>query len=305
VAGGGALREVIAGSLKGNRFRVRAKAFVLAAGGIENVRLLMQSRSVHGEGIGNDHDLLGRFFMEHPHLHVGFVTFTRPGGSLEMYRQHSQDPILGHESLGVLCPSPDLQRRERILNLSVQLYPAPRERLSDFVRGVGRMAARTDAGFASTGAAGDLVSANLYARVEPSPHPDSRVTLGSDRDALGMQRVKLDWRLPATDSDSLRRSLVAFGRELGRAGRGRLFVRLTEARPWPGASGGDHHMGTTRMASEPAGGVVDPDCAIHGMDNLYVAGSSVYPTAGFANPTLTIVALALRLADHLRLKFAP
>jgi len=305
VAAGGALKEVLAGCLDGKRFRVRARAYVLAAGGVENVRLLMSSRSVHAEGIGNDHDLLGRFFMEHPHLHVGFLTFTRKPGSLELYRQHTQDPLLGHESLGVLCPSPELQRRERTLNLSVQLYPAPRDRLSDFVRGVGRMAAHADAGFPATAATGDLVSANLYARVEPSPNPNSRVTLGTERDALGMQRVKLDWRLPTLDGESLRRTLIAFGRELGRVGRGRLFVRITEARPWPaGTTGGDHHMGTTRMAAAPAEGVVDPDCRVHGMDNLFVAGSSVYPCAGFANPTLTIVALALRLADHLRKRLA-
>ena len=59
-------------------------------------------------------------------------------------------------------------------------------------------------------------------------------------------------------------------------------------------------MGTTRMSADPAQGVVDADCRVHGMANLYVAGSSVFPTCGSANPTLTIVALALRLAAHLK-----
>jgi choline dehydrogenase-like flavoprotein len=304
-ATGGRLHHVEAASLKNNRFTVKARDYVLAAGGIENPRLLLQSRSVQPEGVGNDHDLVGRYFMEHPHLHVGFITFTSPPGSLELYRQHTHDPLLGHDSLGVLCPSPELQRREKILNASVQLYPAPASRLSEFVGGVGRMAAHTDAGFTAPAAEPGLVSVNLYARVEPSPDPESRVTLGSDRDALGQQRVVLDWRLPGGDSDSLRRTIVAFGRELGRLGRGRLFVRLTSAEPWPsGSQGGDHHMGTTRMSADPAHGVVDADCRVHGLDNLFVAGSSVYPSAGFANPTLTIVALALRLADLHRSRLA-
>jgi choline dehydrogenase-like flavoprotein len=304
-AAGGALSHVVATSLKNNRFTIKARDFVLAAGGIENPRLLLQSRSVHPQGIGNDHDLVGRYFMEHPHLHVGFVTFTGPTGPLDLYRQHSHDPLLGHNSLGLLCPSPELQRREKILNVSVQLYPAPASRLSEFVRGVGRMAAHTDAGFSRPTGGGGLVSVNLYARVEPSPDPASRVTLGSDRDALGQQRVVLDWRLPRLDSDSLRRTIVAFGRELGRVGKGRLFVRLTDAQPWPsGSLGGDHHMGTTRMSQDSTRGVVDADCRVHGLDNLFVAGSSVYPSAGFANPTLTIIALALRLADHHRTRLA-
>jgi choline dehydrogenase-like flavoprotein len=136
---------------------------------------------------------------------------------------------------------------------------------------------------------------------EQQPNRDSRVTLSDRRDALGLPMTRLDWRLTAADKASLRRNLRALGAEFAAAGIGRLHLTLPEGDAWPEElTGGNHHMGTTRMAADPRQGVVDADCRVHGIDNLYVAGSSVFPTCGAANPTLTIVALALRLADHLR-----
>jgi hypothetical protein len=136
---------------------------------------------------------------------------------------------------------------------------------------------------------------------EQQPNRDSRVTLSDRRDALGLPMTRLDWRLTAADKASLRRNLRALGAEFAAAGIGRLHLTLPEGDSWPDdLTGGNHHMGTTRMAADPRQGVVDADCRVHGIDNLYVAGSSVFPTCGAANPTLTIVALALRLADHLR-----
>ena len=137
--------------------------------------------------------------------------------------------------------------------------------------------------------------------LEQAPNPASRVRLIEQRDALGMPRVQLEWRLSGLDKRSIRRAHELLARELGRAGLGRLQLMLSEdEHRWPPElGGGRHHMGTTRMHRDPARGVVDPDCRVHGVGNLYVAGSSVFPTVGAANPTLTIVALALRLADHL------
>ncbi|MCH9045504.1 MAG: hypothetical protein IIA40_05310 [SAR324 cluster bacterium] len=120
------------------------------------------------------------------------------------------------------------------------------------------------------------------------------------RDALGKRRVKLDWRLTRFDSVSVRRSLVILNQELGRALKGRVQLLQSDAAPWPGAWGPHHQMGTTRIHVDPTKGVVDPDCRGHSVSNLYVAGSSVFPTSGFANPTYTLVALALRPADHLK-----
>jgi choline dehydrogenase-like flavoprotein len=143
----------------------------------------------------------------------------------------------------------------------------------------------------------------LVTRIEPVPNPSSRIALTDQRDALGLRKVSLDWRLSALDKHSVRRTLELFGAELGRAGLGRVHINPDDGGgdTWPAdLAGGWHHMGTTRMSDDPRRGVVDRDCRVHGLANLYVAGSSVFPTAGSGTPTLLIVALALRMAAHLR-----
>ena len=138
--------------------------------------------------------------------------------------------------------------------------------------------------------------------IESTPNPTSRVTLSDERDDLGKKRVQLHWRLNPIDKRSLRRAHEIFGQELGRAGLGRLRVDLDDDDTrWPASlRGARHHMGTTRMHRNPKHGVVDEHCRVHEMANLFIAGSSVFPTVGHANPTLTIVALAVRLADHVK-----
>ncbi len=129
-------------------------------------------------------------------------------------------------------------------------------------------------------------------RGEQAPNPESRITLSSERDSLGVRRASLSWVLGESDSLSLWRATLLLAQELGRARIGRLAS-------WEAlATGGNHHMGTTRMSDDPRLGVVDRDCRVHGLENLWVAGSSVYPTSGSAGPTLTLVALALRLAER-------
>lgn len=142
----------------------------------------------------------------------------------------------------------------------------------------------------------------LMTYFEQSPNPDSRVTLADTRDALGMRRVRVDWRVAELDYASYRVAAGIFGEEAARACGGRF-----EPEPWvrdpalqPALVGTAHHLGTTRMSGRAEDGVVDPDCRVHGMENLHVAGSSVFPTGGWAFPTFTIVALALRLSDRLR-----
>ena len=135
---------------------------------------------------------------------------------------------------------------------------------------------------------------------ECAPNRQSRVRLIAERDALGMQRVELDWRLSGLEVDSIHRYAEIMSRRVAELGMGRMKV-AAEKHELIGMLSPDahHHMGTTRMHDDPKQGVVDAGCRVHGIDNLYIAGSSVFPTSGAANPTLTIVALALRLADEL------
>jgi choline dehydrogenase-like flavoprotein len=135
---------------------------------------------------------------------------------------------------------------------------------------------------------------------EQEPHPDSRVLLDyRNRDALDLPRAMLDWRVTEDDMRAVSQTLALIGRQIEAAGIGRFHVPLHATLPPKRLKGGYHHMGTTRMHVDPAQGVVDVDCRVHGIENLFIAGSSVFPTGGYANPTLTIVALAVRLADHL------
>jgi choline dehydrogenase-like flavoprotein len=146
----------------------------------------------------------------------------------------------------------------------------------------------------------------FFTRMEQSPNPLSRITLGTDRDALGVPRVVMDWRLSDLEKRSYRKLIQTVGAACGVKGVGR--VRLHEwlhdenDMSWPEhLAGGWHHMGTTRMSKNSKEGVVNENCKVHGIDNLYIAGSSCFPTAGSANPTYTLVAMTLRLADHLKL----
>jgi choline dehydrogenase-like flavoprotein len=136
---------------------------------------------------------------------------------------------------------------------------------------------------------------------EQQPNPQSRVLLGSKRDRLGMREVVVDWQPTAEDKSKAAATLRLLGKEIGRAGVGRLRSSLSDDDAWPDDFYGDqHHLGTTRMHPDPAQGVVDENCRVHTLANLYVAGSSVFPSGSSNNSTLTIVALALRLADHVK-----
>jgi choline dehydrogenase-like flavoprotein len=255
-------------TLTGQRLRVAAKVVVLAAGGIENARLLLLSDRVRRQGLGNDRDLVGRFFMEHPYLAAGVLA--APEGLLQeigLYAVHRAD---GTWAEGRLTLAEPVVRRERLCGCGVRLCPRP---------------------------GGGLV---LEVLAEQSPDPDSRVLLDPRRrDALGQRRVCLDWRVQERDLTMIARAAQLIGGHLEARGLGRFQAVPDGALATARLSGGRHHMGTTRMHADPAHGVVDADCRVHGVDNLYMTGSSVFPTGGYANPTLTVVALALRLADHL------
>ena len=141
--------------------------------------------------------------------------------------------------------------------------------------------------------------------IEPTPDPDRRVTLTGERDALGTPRVKLHVTLPDRDFDRYRLTLRELGRQLLVSKAGMLRMNRASRAEWlqsiPGRDGwGSHHMGTTRMHGDPKQGVVDANSKIHGVGNLYIAGSSVFPTYGSSNPTLNLIALTLRLGDHLK-----
>jgi choline dehydrogenase-like flavoprotein len=316
--------HVIASTDNPQRFTMAARVFVLAAGGLENPRLLLLSRSGREAGLGNDHDIVGRYFMEHPTVRRGVLV---PGDGFPSWRTeiYTQQADGDSAMRGALAPSTALMERESILNGMILLAPSTELETSEAYRSLAIVKAafrRDDSGPESiAGHALSLasrptellrVATALYRRragrtvyqlamtVEQAPDPESRVTLGRGLDRFGRPVASLSWRLGEQERHTMRVLQESLDAALRRQGLGRVEGLLGDEHPPRTLRGEWHQMGTTRMATDPRQGVVDADCRVHGLSNLYVAGASVFPTVGYANPTLTIVALSYRLAAHLK-----
>jgi choline dehydrogenase-like flavoprotein len=318
---GGRVDRVDCATLSGNRFGVHARTFVLAAGAIETARLLLVSRDSQPAGIGNNGDLVGRYFMEHPDAAVGYLIpdpeLDRSAFRLYQHQRAGEDLMV--EAMFRLSDS--ALRTERLLNAVLRLRPTYLSGMTAAVRsaqvvrrsvhhgvatpGLARHALRTILGapqilrhYATwrSGRPPEVFGIDVMA--EQAPTMSSRVRLSRRRDRLGVPMTILDWRLTSIDWDSIRRTVEIFGDAVREAGAGTVISSLGVGKP--AIFGNWHHLGTTRMHHDPARGVVDENCRVHEMTNLYIAGGSVFPTGGYANPSLTIVALSLRLADHLR-----
>jgi choline dehydrogenase-like flavoprotein len=197
-----------------------------------------------------------------------------------------------------------VREREQLLHGMVQIADLWSWRTDAFDAGVAHLAGAA-ASLDSGESRQQVLSSTLLCVGEQAPNPESRVTLMEARDRFGLRRAQLDWRLTELDARSVRRTAEIAADALGGALAGRAQLLVSEADPWPETTGRSHHMGTTRMHADPRRGVVDADCRVHGLANLWIAGSSVFPTCGYANPTLTLVALAHRLADRLQRELAP
>jgi choline dehydrogenase-like flavoprotein len=277
-------------TLNGKAHTVRGRTYVLAAGGIENVRLMLASNDLARHGIGNHSDWLGRGFQGHTTVvrEGTSVWTTRTDAALADFDLMKTDGP--HTVLGV---SDGLQRATRRLNFTVTL--------------IGTAKAPDAASAAVTRLAQHLAGASqpshrsIYFMTEHAPDRDSRIVLDPEaHDALGMPRVRLDMRHAAIELETLERSAALLATELGRLGIGRLHWG-GDRKDWAESmkSLSRHHMGATRMSSSRSNGVVDEHGCVHGVSNLYVAGSSVFPTSGITNPTLTLLALGFRLGDRL------
>ncbi|MEH1848666.1 MAG: GMC family oxidoreductase [Nostoc sp.] len=296
--------------INGTNFSVTAKIFILAMGGIENPRLLLASNQVQSNGLGNQHDVVGRFFMEHPHLcGSGSFVISKPENYPLLYTYKSID---SYKILLGLSPSKEFQEKEKLLNYSAVFWSTPFPLILKAVNSL-----------------------------EQAPDPANRITLTQERDRFGVNMAKLYLRLGLTEKRTFLRSQQVIDEELRRTKLGTLQIELSqEDKSWPPSTiinsteldhlleqiklvqeDSDeswppstivkeaplvsfcHQMGTTRMHVDPKQGVVNENCRVHGINNLYIAGSSVFPTGGSANPTFTIIALAIRLADHINLNF--
>lgn len=335
-------------SVPGQEFWIEANVFVVAQGGMESARLLLLSNRQQPQGLGNQHDLVGRFFMDHPLVDGGVFVPADPKlyDRMALYdlRQVKQHPVIGKLHL-----APQLLEQEHLLNNAVVMFPRPNRRQWDAVlafkalmeplvqkqlppqalqllpkifQGLDYIAlasylAATKKqsllhGFGRGGWSELTQNQRRFKgfevlfQTEQAPDPSNRVQLSTDRDRFGCRKLQLNWKWGAIDSDSVARTQDILAAELARQGLGTYQINRPNGRPnLCSPSGVAHHMGTTRMHESPTQGVVDANCRVHGLSNLFVASSAVFPTGGYANPTLTIVALSLRLADHLKQVLQP
>jgi choline dehydrogenase-like flavoprotein len=303
-ADGSRVRRLEVRAEDGPDFNIEAGAFVLAAGGIENPRLLLVSDAEQPGGLGNGHDQVGRYLMDHPHLgRFGQAVLRGPERDkhfARFYGKREFDAAVGCRSLAVLCLAAEVQRAERLMNCFVSLPRLKREERDEFGRAISDTCAAIDGWAVEPTSLARRHTSRISIRAEQGPNPESRVRLVDERDRLGQRKVSVNWALTAADAASIRRTVEVLCAEVSATTLGRGRIDVAGERPWERVKPGDHHVGTTRMGADPATSVVDRDCKLHGVDNLWVAGSSVFTTSGASNPTLTIVALAARLADHLR-----
>jgi len=337
---------------------VRSKVFVLATGGLENARLLLNSTALSPAGLGNEHDQVGRYLMNHPKNYHGIVRLAGPRGDLPFYYGCLFQGFAGYAGLRL---DEVTQREKELLNSYVRFEPlfpwTDSEGVEALVLLVKRSAflmrrwtrGRKDEvvalrDYSETGDDSDLQNARkswgewlallfaiprdlprvlhylkyrLLSRRKPplervrlrnfmemEPSPENRVIVSEERDALGARRAVVRHDTTTLDRRSLVELHAVLARELEAQGFGHLETSLeaalAEGARWPIDQEASHHLGTTRMGEDPETSVVDPHQRVHSVHNLFVAGGSVFPTSGCANPTYTIVALSIRLARHLR-----
>lgn len=321
----GRLRSLEVRSVPDRAVRVVPKVVVLAAGGIENARLLLCSNRVRPGGLGNEHDLVGRFLMDHPRTSIGEFRGEATAAIQEklgiyLLKENGKAFFYTHG----MALSPVVQRQKRLLNCAAYLseYRSPADPWDAMKRLYGRQSQHFVRDTVLALSDPGLLVHGLYRRaikgrnvrhkleklvvdclVEQVPDRESRITLSQRKDEFGLPLPHLHWKVSDLERQSVAALAEAFASELVRLGLpppilpGWLCEGRLEAMPFTDMA---HPTGTTRMSDDPRSGVVDRNCRLYGAEGIYIAGSSVFPTASHANPTLMIVAMAMRLADWLK-----
>ena len=269
----GEVEELLVRTLNGREGRVGADIFVLACGGIETPRLLLNADTQVAAGLGNSSDMVGRSFMEHPHLTVTCLELFGAGP----FRGWLDREVYDGDRQFLSCAGIPhaMQEDLGLLNARGHVFRTPRMPESD------------------------VPKVGIF--LEQAPNPNSRVTLVEDRDALGLRRICLDWQVTELEWKTFEQSALLLGRAFERIDAGRLIDDGDSAgRDTSRILHSNHHLGTTRMSTDTSSGVVDANCRLHDCENLYIVGGSVFPTVSWANPTLTLIALVCRLGEHLK-----
>lgn len=318
-------------NLNGEKRIVEGRVVVVAAGAVENARMLMLLNASHGRSFGDAAGLLGKCYFDHPTAGAGWINLTDPVSA----RAYWRDTVKAND--GTLLKfvwrlSEEVLRDEELVNSHFYLFPAPANPTARQRRTESREAYRAlrRIGKWSIGRASDdfrlsddycnfITNADSFAaeswtravygertdrillkfESEELPSKHNRISLSEDRDVFNRPLPVLHWAPGDMERNSMIRTVSMIGRICGQHGLGRLEFEDFD-RPYWGTTTSWHQLGTTRMADSPLEGVVDANSRVHGTHNLFIAGGSAMPTGGRANPTMTIVALTIRLADHLK-----
>jgi choline dehydrogenase-like flavoprotein len=315
----------------GRQCAIQARYFVLAAGGIENARLLLLSADSPDGAPGNEYGLVGRYFTDHPFIDPGSLLMQGGPDTLNYYFPHTVNDTGGNTTVrGAFSLAPGILERERLQNAAIFFHPRYESHpafatpeVKAFLEAWAKLRRKAVPGAAwpyiarairapravMVAAIRKLTVGNgparrwrLRAMFESESRYDNRVTLDTRRDELDRPLPRIKWQLGERDLASMHRGIQLFDASIRRAGIGHVELAFPdEPSAWrQAAECGKHHMGTTRMHVDPGQGVVDGNTRVHGTSNLFVTGSSVFPSGGYANPTLTIVALAIRLGDYIK-----
>lgn len=287
----GAVTNLVVADYAGQRTKLRATNFVLATGAVENARLLLNSESLQSARL-QSFKWVGRCLMEHLNVELGTFIAAEAVRANDLQYFTSDELVSrggigrGNVSFGLLGEVVSYGRTAAIKSFMKNL--ACSLGMADKVQFI------TSFSCPGAGTIGTLLEQF------PSEHGSS-VALADTRDALGLRKARVSWTLGPEDKKTIRRLSLVVAKDFASAGLG--FIKLHPSMMDEGldipVSPHAHHMGTTRMAREAAWGVVDENCKVFGVGNLYVAGSSVFPTGGGGNPTMPLIQLTLRLADYL------
>ncbi len=325
-------------TLDGKQCWLEANLFILATGGMENARLLLASNRQQSAGLGNQHDVVGRYFMDRPILSCGLLPYSQnvfDQTNLYDIYPTKQGPVMAHIKL-----SETTMRQERLMNNGAQLFPRPRPHQREATLALralltamrhGKLPQDVAKCLKVIGQGGNYVASasvwsalrsipvfhrgdwsylpfekrrfsqfELFYQLEQAPNPNNRIALSPERDRLGLPKTEIRWRLNDIDIQNAIRVQEIWAEEFDRASIGQLQFTRNWAEQTFEKTAMHHHLGSTRMHHDPKQGVVDANCKVHSLANLFIAGCSVFPTAGYSNPTLTMIALSLRLADHVK-----
>lgn len=297
------IQEVEFATLAGARFRVAAKKFVLSAGGLENSRILLNSNEKTGGAVGNRHDNLGRYWVDQLHIPAGRMMVPNPLDDHNLFfRVYSE--TLGYVKMGGIGLKPEAQRKRRLSNQVLVFDVGQASWYGDEVRPLTNALAAlhdNDSVRRSKARIEEPLEYWFRFKSEQTVDRENRVTLTDDLDALGQRRLRVKWEISEYDRQMMVRYSELLADAVGEHFIGRVLMWYNgEAEMPQHAMGHGHQLGGTRMSSDPTKGVVDANCRAHGTENLYIVGGSVFPSGGRTNPTLTILALAIRLAERLK-----